>query len=140
MVRVFWEGDTQTELEVEIFSVVMLLEGQKGRLGQGDTCTWEGEGLRWQYSSGKSWAGPWLLQSQGCSEEPELAGGGKPCSLLSSIIAGDDGRCVALGSEAEANPIGSLCRWLVAVYTGGLLSGPAPPPQPINADHPCAPH
>lgn len=35
----------------------------------------------------------WLLatQGQGCSEEPALAGGGKPCSLPSSLIAGDDG-------------------------------------------------
>lgn len=60
MVRVFWEGDTQTELEVQGFGGVMLVEGQRGRCGRATTHTREGEGLRLWYSSGKALTGPWL--------------------------------------------------------------------------------
>ena len=76
MVWVFWEGHTQTELEVQRFSGVILLEGQGAGVVRETTCS--REDLRLQYSSGKALAGPWLLQGQGCSEEPGLAGGGEP--------------------------------------------------------------
>lgn len=110
MVWVFWEGDTQTELEVQGFSGVRLVEGQRGRCGQGDHPHKGGRGPQAVVQLWESLDWPVAAQGQGCSEELALGGGGKPCSLPSSVIAGAAGEVCGLGSKAEANPVGTVCR------------------------------
>lgn len=85
MVWVFWEGDGQTELEVQRFSDVMLLEDKGAGVVGATTCPRGREGLRLRCRSGKTLAGSWLLQGQGCSEEPGPAGRGRP--LFPAILS-----------------------------------------------------